>query len=92
MQYFFILIGSTEEQLKEMATPENFEKYTKISKAQAEKTVSYSLFFSNLLYVFSCKVLTWSDIIMFFYWIGYIEYGISRNRRERKNYCYTRRN
>ena len=32
--------GSTEEQIKEMATPENYEKYSKISRPQAEKTVS----------------------------------------------------
>ena len=40
--------GSTEEQIKEMATPENYEKYTKISRGQAEKTVILSMVFREI--------------------------------------------
>lgn len=40
--------GSTEEQIKEMATPENYEKYVKISRSQAEKTVILSMVFREI--------------------------------------------
>ncbi len=37
--------GSTEEQLREMTTPENFEKYKKISLPSVERTVKLSMVF-----------------------------------------------
>jgi len=40
--------GTTEEQLREMATPENYEKYRGISKANVERTVVLSMAFADI--------------------------------------------
>lgn len=40
--------GSSEEQLREMATPENYEKYRGISKANVERTVILSMAFADI--------------------------------------------
>lgn len=40
--------GTTEEQLREMATPENYEKYRGISKANVERTVILSMAFADI--------------------------------------------
>lgn len=40
--------GSDEQQIKEMATPENFNKYKEISRGNVEKTVKLGLLFRDI--------------------------------------------
>lgn len=40
--------GSTDEQIKEMATPENYEKFKNVSRVNAEKSVKLGLLFRDI--------------------------------------------
>ena len=54
--------GSTQEQIEEMATPENYNKYKEISRPNTEKIVKLGMVFRSQ----SMYTLIWPTFGLFF--------------------------